>query len=114
MTHRRIRELFYAIEEVANDRRDLRPATLEREMAGIEQTDFGLRVVALERFRAGRQKERIVLAPHGKKRRARVAKVLLELGVERDIALIVAEQVELDLVVAGPGKKRGVKGPGIG
>ena len=57
-------------EEVANDRCDLRATTLERKMAGIEQMDFGLRVVALEGFRASRQKERIVLAPHRKKRRS--------------------------------------------
>ena len=82
-------------------------------MTGIEQTDFGVGVVAFESLRASRQKEGIVLAPHRKKRRPLCTKVLLEFGVERNVALVVAEQVELDLIIAGPGKQRRVEGPGI-
>src|SRR5215510_7114244 len=103
-----------ASEEIANDRRDLRATTLQSKMAGIEQMDFRLWVVAFERFRASRQKERIVLAPHRKKRRLLCTKVVLEFWVERDVALIVSEQIQLDLVIAGPGKQRRVEGPGIG
>ena len=82
-------------------------------MTGIEQTDFGVGVVAFESLRASRQKEGIVLAPHRQKRRPLCAKVLLEFGVERDVAFVVAEQIELYLVIAGPGKQRRVEGPGI-
>src|SRR5262249_53717282 len=67
-----------ASEEIANDRCDLRATTLQRKMAGIEQMDFGLWIVALEGFRASRQKERIVLAPHRKKRRLLCTEVVLE------------------------------------
>ena len=70
-----------ASEKIANDRRNLRATTLQRKMAGIEQMDFGLWIVAFERFRASRQKERIVLAPHRKKRRLLCTKVVLEFGV---------------------------------
>src|SRR6516225_9666599 len=51
---------FLASEEVADDCGDLSAATLQREMTGIEQVDFGVGVVAFESLRASRQKEGIV------------------------------------------------------
>ena len=38
-------------------------------MTGFQQVDFGVRMVSLERLRAGGQEERIVLAPYGEERR---------------------------------------------
>src|SRR5262245_6776164 len=87
--------------------------TLEREMTGVEQVDFGVRIVAFEGLRARRQEERIVPAPYREQRRMLRAEVLLEFGIQRDIGLVIAEQIELDLVVAGPGEESGIKGPGI-
>src|SRR5262245_23930120 len=55
-------------------------------MAGIEQMDFGLWIVALEGCRGRRQKERIVLAPHRKKRRLLCTEVVLEFRVSRWLA----------------------------
>src|SRR5437764_3629923 len=103
----------FACEKIADDGCDLWCVTFEREMAGLEQMNFGVRIVALERLRAGRQKERIVLAPHRKKRRPASANVVLEFGIERDVALIIAEQIELNLVIAGAGEQRGIQGPGV-
>ena len=102
-----------ALEEVADDRRDLGSLAFEREMTGLEQVDLGVRMVALERLRAGRQEERIVLAPYGEKWRPPGADVFLEFGIERDIALIVAKQIELDLVVARAGEERRIQRPAI-
>src|SRR5215831_4164991 len=90
------RPRFLAGEEVTDDHCDFMAMALEREMTSIEQVDFGVGVVAFESLRASRQKEGIVLAPHRKKRRPLCTKVLLEFGVARDVALIVAEQVELE------------------
>jgi hypothetical protein len=42
------------------------------------------------------------------------ADVFLEFGIERDIALIVAKQIELDLVVARAGEERRIQRPTIG
>jgi hypothetical protein len=53
--------------------------------------DFCRRIVAPEGLSAGRQEERIVFSPHGKKRGTPRAQVLLEFRVERDVALVVAE-----------------------
>src|SRR5262249_25473002 len=84
------------------DRRgDLVAVGLERKVAGVEETYVGVRHVALERLRTGRQEERIVLAPHCQKRRLVFAKISLEFGIQRDVALVVAEQVELDFIGAG-------------
>src|SRR4029077_14212181 len=89
-----------ACQEVADDRRDLGSLALEGEVAGIEQVDLGVRIVAFEGLGPGGQEERVVLAPNRKKRRLPGADVFLEFGIERDIALVVAEQIELDFVIA--------------
>ena len=81
----------------------------QREVTGVVEVYFGVWVIALERLGPGRQKERIVLAPDREQRRPFCAEVLLELWVEGDVAGIVQEQVELDLIIAGPGQPRGVK-----
>ncbi len=71
-------------------------------MPSIKQMDLGLWIVALERLRARRQEERIVLSPHREKRRPRHSEVVLEFRVEGDVALVVAEKVELHFISAGP------------
>src|SRR5215471_11507376 len=92
-------------EKVANRRRDLSRMRFQREVARLEKADHGARNVALERLGARRQEEWIILAPHREERRPPSAKVFLELRVQRDIAGVVEEQVELNLVVAGPNEQ---------
>ena len=58
---------------------DFGDARLQREMAGIEEMHLGVGVVALEGLGAGRQEERIVLAPDRQQRRLG-AQVALESG----------------------------------
>ena len=65
----------------------------QREVAGVEQTDGRTWNVAFESLGACWQEERIVLAPHRKERRLVLAEVFLESRVQRDIALVVAEQI---------------------
>jgi hypothetical protein len=60
--------------------------------------------VASERLGTARQEEGIVLSPHRQERGLVRPEVLLECRVERDVALVVAEQVQLDLVGAGRAK----------
>jgi hypothetical protein len=50
----------------------------QREMAGVEEADNRTRIVPLESLGAGRQKERVVLAPHRQERRLVRAEVFLE------------------------------------
>src|SRR5262249_24109547 len=75
--------------------RDVAGMGLEREVAGVEEAHDGPGNVPLEGLRARRKKERIVLAPYGQQRWLVGPKIVLEGRVQRDIALVVAEQVEL-------------------
>src|SRR5215475_9694192 len=79
--------------EPADRRRDLVAVGLERKVAGVKEAHVCVWHVAFEGLRTGRQEEWIVLAPHRQKRRLVLAKIGLEFGIERDVALVVAEQV---------------------
>src|SRR5262249_17500059 len=87
-------------EELSDRRGDLVQVCFERKMAGVEEAHICVRYVALECLGARRQEKRIVLAPSRQKRRFMLAKISLEFGIQRDVALVVAEQVELDFVGA--------------
>jgi hypothetical protein len=75
---------------------------LQREMAGFEQVDLRVRKVTLGGLGAGRNKSRIVPAPHCEKRRLVVPERGLKFGLERHIAAVVQDQVELDVLRTGP------------
>src|SRR6266700_4336729 len=89
-----------ASEELADRRRDLFGMRFQREVPGVEESDDCVGDVALERFGARRQEKRIVLAPHCQKRRLMLAKIGLEFGIQRDVALVIAEEVELHFIGA--------------
>src|SRR5262249_39963906 len=89
-------------EKVSDLRRDRRMVRLERKVSRVKEFDVGVRVIALEHLGACRQKERVVLAPYGERRWLPLAEIFLELRVQRDIAGVVQEKVELDLGVPLP------------
>lgn len=64
---------------------DLFVVGIQREVARIQEVDFRIRSVSLVRFRAGRQEERVVLAPHGQHGRTMLAEAGLEVRIERNI-----------------------------
>src|SRR5690349_20807370 len=98
LIHRRSRNVLG--QKVSDRRRDLACVGLECEVAGVEQPHLSVAVVALERLGTRREEERIVLAPHREQRRSVRTVVFVELRVPRDIAALIEEQVELDLVIA--------------
>jgi hypothetical protein len=67
-------------------------------VSGVEELDGRRRYIPFERLGARRQKERVVLPPHRQQGRLVPAKILLEGWMERDVALVITEQVELHLV----------------
>src|SRR5215813_11675925 len=69
--------------------------------------------VAFERLGTRREKEWIVLAPHSQQARLVGAEIRLESWVERDIALVITEQVELQLIGAGPGQVEVIEGVAV-
>src|SRR5215472_14563768 len=83
-------------------------------MASVEEPYLSVAVVALERLGTRGQEKRVVLAPHREQRRPVRAEVVVELRIQRDIAGVVEEQVELDLVVTGPSEQRRVERIALG
>src|SRR5262245_48743012 len=90
--------------EVAHRSGNFRGVGLQREVSGIKKAYDCVWVVAFERLGTGREEERIVLAPHSQETRLMRAEILLESWVQRDVALVITEQVELQLIGAGPGQ----------
>src|ERR1700678_4144023 len=88
-------ELF---QELTHCRRDRLSMRFQREMARVEEADLGIRDVALERLGARWQEEGVILSPHRQEAWLVLAEVVLEGGVERDVALVVAEKIQLHFV----------------
>src|SRR5258705_3207444 len=89
-----------AQQEIADCRSDLVTVRLEGEVAGIEEAHVSVWNLTLERLGARRQEKRVVLAPSCQKRGLVLAKIGLEFGIQRDVALVVAEEVELHFISA--------------
>jgi len=62
-------------QEIADQSRDLGPVGLEGEMTGIQQVNFGIRVVALVRFGPRRDENLVVFAPDDEGRRPMLAEI---------------------------------------
>src|SRR5262245_30800221 len=90
------------MQEIPHSRTNLCRVCFQREVAGVEETHVATRNVALVRLGSLRQEERVILAPYRQEGWLVRAEVLLEGRVERDVALVVSEQVELQLGSAGP------------
>src|SRR5688572_20400573 len=103
-----------APEKFSDQRRDFRTVRFEREVSSIEQVDLGVRLIALEGLCTFHGEEWIPLAPNDQGRRPTLPEERLELGIEPDVRLIVAEQVELDVDVARSAQERPIEHPGIG
>src|SRR5262245_15169064 len=85
-----------ACKEIADRCRDLLRMGLEREVARVEEMDHRTGIVTSECLRTPRQEEWIVFAPYRQQAWLVRPEVTLECRVERDVALVVAEQVQLD------------------
>jgi hypothetical protein len=58
---------------------------LKREMAGIEQVDLGIWIVAGVRMSARRDKEWIVFPPDREQGRTMLSEIRLKVGIERNV-----------------------------
>jgi hypothetical protein len=76
----------------------------KREVARVEETNRRAGNVAFERLGTPRQKEGIVLSPYGQETWFVCPEVILESWVECDVTLVVAEQIQLNLVGARAGQ----------
>ena len=101
-------------EEIADRRSDFVAVRLKGKVARVEEPHLGARDVALERLRARWQEERIVLAPNRQKPRLVLAEIGLEFRIEHNVALVVAEEIELRLIGAETGQIEAVKRISVG
>src|SRR5262245_40574536 len=76
----------------------------ECEVARVEEMNLRTGNVAFECLGTGRQKKGIVLSPCREEAWLVRPEIILESWVKRDVALVVAEQVQLDFVGAGAGQ----------
>jgi len=90
-----------ARQELPHALRDLLGVRFQREMSRVEELNYGGRIVVCEGLRASRQEKGIVLPPYGQKRRFICPKVLLEGRVERNVALVVTEEIQLNFIRSG-------------
>jgi hypothetical protein len=72
--------------ELPDRRSDRLGVRLEREVPGLEEADVGLRDVAPERLRAGRQEEGVVPAPDRQEPRPVLAEVVSTLLADDNLA----------------------------
>src|SRR4029453_4702851 len=100
--------------EVAHCSGNFRGVGLQREVSGIKKAHDRAWIVAFERLGTHREEEWIVLAPHSQETRLVSAEILLESRVERDVALVITEQVWLQLIGAGPGQVKVIQGVAVG
>src|SRR5258708_27274033 len=78
--------------------------SFQGKVAGVQEAANRTRIVALERLGAWRHKERIVLAPYRQKRRLVSPEVFLERRIQCDVALVIAEEIELHFIRTGTGQ----------
>jgi len=68
-----------------------------REVACVVEDNFRARIIQPEGFRPSREKEGVVFSPYRQRRRPMRAKEFLKLGIKRDVAFVVTDEIELNL-----------------
>ncbi len=100
-------------QERKNKTRDLVVLLVQGEMAGVEQMDFGIRQIALERLRAGSDERGIVPPPDHQNRGLVLAQPRLPRRIGRDVCPVVVQQIGLDLALAGSRQVGVLVRPGV-
>src|SRR5262249_55269036 len=101
------RSVFHFSQQEFLDRfRDFICVRLERKVSRVVEVNLSIWIVAFESFCTGGQEERIVLAPDREKRWLAGVKVFLKFRIQGDIARVVQEQIELNLVVPRSSQQR--------
>src|SRR2546423_2635251 len=101
------------LHKVPDDLRNLVRCGVEREMARIEDVDFGLRYVAAISLRFRKLERQVVFAPEDEKPRPSLAHPSLPLGIGFDVRAVVVEEVALNVGLTGLVEKSKLIGPEI-
>ena len=100
-------------QERKNKTRDVVVLLVQGKMAGVEQVDFGVRQIALERLRAGGDERGIVPSPDHQSRGLVLTQPSLPRRVRGDVCPIVVQQTGLDLPLAGSRQAGVLVRPGV-
>src|ERR1700735_877020 len=101
-SHRESTRRQIAVEEVVDHRRHDIELVLQREMARIEKMKIGVRQIPEIRSGAISGEYLVILTPYDQRRRFTLVKEGLELGIKRNVAAVIVEQIQLNVLVAGP------------
>ena len=101
------------LHEAPDELRNLIRCGVEREMARLEQVDFGLRHVAAIGLRFRKLEGQVVLPPEDQEPRLLLAHPGLPLGVGVHVRAVVVEEVTLNVGLAGLAEKGKLIGPEI-
>jgi hypothetical protein len=71
-------------------------------MTDIDEFDLSIRQILLEGLSPSRNEEDVVPPQYYQQRHLRRAKILMKLVVECDVALLIHEEIELDVLVPRP------------
>src|SRR5688500_1667062 len=102
------------LEERPHQSRDRVAFLLEGELAGVEEVELDVLEVPPIRVGALGGEDLVVLAPDDERRRLMAAEVGLPPWVERRVRTVAVEELQLDLLVAGPIQQVLVDEPVVG
>src|ERR1700733_1533671 len=91
--------LFETIEEGDYPLGDFAGAGLQREVPGLDESDFRIRKIASESLCSRRQEKGIVASPHNQHRRLLFTEIALPGRISRHVGAVVVDEVELYLVL---------------
>src|SRR5262245_24112678 len=100
-------------EEAANVASDGVEMAFQREVSGVENMNLGLGEITLEGPSTVRAKDSVVATPYSQQGHLASPEVLVHPRVQLDVAGIAPEELQLDLVIAGPVEQRLIVGPGV-
>ena len=100
-------------QERKNETRDFVVLLVQGEMAGVEQVDFAIRQIALERLRTGSDERGIVPPPDHQSRWLVLAQPRLPRRIRSDVCPVVVQQIGLDLALAGSRQVGVLVSPGV-
>src|ERR1700722_5574749 len=100
-------------QERENKTRDFVVLLVQGEMAGIEQVDFGIRQIVLERLSPGGDERGIITTPDHQSWWLAFTQPRLPRRIGRDIGPVVVKQTGLNLALAGVRQMRVLVRPGV-
>ena len=89
--------LFLRFHELTDERRNFISLRIQREVAGVEHVNFGIRDILAVAFRLSEIEREIMLAPEDQKLRLRLLHPRLPFRISVYVRAVVVEEIALNL-----------------